>query len=354
MQRHANASAGAQRDADAVAGPHAGAAQARGDAPRAASELGVGQRSSIAGCVGRGRRPRAASQASTSIRERSSARAWQSTGAPPASSRTSATSSRRRHREDHDRPPRGAQRVPAADDHRALRRVRARPRGHRRSASSSSPARARWPSARAATSASAATRGYETEPGSGASGASTSPTCTSRSAGCPSRSSRWSPGYAIGGGHVLHVCLRPDDRRRQRALRPDRPAGRLVRRRLRRRRCSRAQIGPEAREGDLVPLPPVRRAAGARHGASSTRSCRSTTSRRRRCGGAARCSRSRRSRCGCSRRRFNADEDGLAGIQQLAHDTNLLFYASEEAREGREAYKAKRTPDFAQFPQDGP
>ena len=47
---------------------------------------------------------------------------------------------------------------------------------------------------------------------------------------------------------------------------------------------------------------------------------------------------------------FNAAEDGLAGIQQLAHDTNLLFYASEEAREGREAYKAKRRPDFSRFP----
>ena len=47
---------------------------------------------------------------------------------------------------------------------------------------------------------------------------------------------------------------------------------------------------------------------------------------------------------------FNATEDGLAGIQQLAHDTNLLFYASEEAREGREAYKAKRKPDFSRFP----
>ena len=47
---------------------------------------------------------------------------------------------------------------------------------------------------------------------------------------------------------------------------------------------------------------------------------------------------------------FNAHEDGYAGIQQLAHDTNLLFYAGEEAREGREAYKEKRTPDFAQFP----
>jgi naphthoate synthase len=47
---------------------------------------------------------------------------------------------------------------------------------------------------------------------------------------------------------------------------------------------------------------------------------------------------------------FNATEDGLSGIQQLAHDANLLFYASEEAREGREAYKAKRKPDFSKFP----
>src|SRR3954447_1860554 len=47
---------------------------------------------------------------------------------------------------------------------------------------------------------------------------------------------------------------------------------------------------------------------------------------------------------------FHAAEDGYAGLQQLAHDTNLLFYASEEAREGREAYKAKRRPDFSRFP----
>jgi naphthoate synthase len=47
---------------------------------------------------------------------------------------------------------------------------------------------------------------------------------------------------------------------------------------------------------------------------------------------------------------FHAAEDGLAGLQQLAHDANLLFYASEEAREGREAYKEKRRPDFARFP----
>ena len=46
---------------------------------------------------------------------------------------------------------------------------------------------------------------------------------------------------------------------------------------------------------------------------------------------------------------FNAAEDGLSGIQQLAHDANLLFYATEEAQEGREAYKAKRRPEFEKF-----
>jgi naphthoate synthase len=47
---------------------------------------------------------------------------------------------------------------------------------------------------------------------------------------------------------------------------------------------------------------------------------------------------------------FNAAEDGLAGVQQLAHDANLLFYGSPEAQEGRDAYRQKRTPDFSRFP----
>jgi naphthoate synthase len=47
---------------------------------------------------------------------------------------------------------------------------------------------------------------------------------------------------------------------------------------------------------------------------------------------------------------FNAAEDGLAGIQQLAHDANLLFYGSEEAQEGRDAYRERRSPDFGRFP----
>ncbi len=47
---------------------------------------------------------------------------------------------------------------------------------------------------------------------------------------------------------------------------------------------------------------------------------------------------------------FNAAEDGLSGIQQLAHDANLLFYMSEEAQEGRDAYREKRPADFTKFP----
>jgi naphthoate synthase len=47
---------------------------------------------------------------------------------------------------------------------------------------------------------------------------------------------------------------------------------------------------------------------------------------------------------------LNADSDGLAGIQQLAGDATLLYYMTEEAQEGRNAFREKRTPDFAKFP----
>ena len=46
----------------------------------------------------------------------------------------------------------------------------------------------------------------------------------------------------------------------------------------------------------------------------------------------------------------NAADDGLAGIQQLAGDATLLYYMSEEAQEGKRAYLEKRTPDFTRFP----
>ena len=47
---------------------------------------------------------------------------------------------------------------------------------------------------------------------------------------------------------------------------------------------------------------------------------------------------------------FNAADDGLAGIQQLAGDATMLFYMSEEGQEGRNAYVEKRSPDFSRFP----
>ncbi|MGI9118842.1 MAG: enoyl-CoA hydratase-related protein, partial [Acidimicrobiales bacterium] len=47
---------------------------------------------------------------------------------------------------------------------------------------------------------------------------------------------------------------------------------------------------------------------------------------------------------------MNAADDGLAGIQQLAGDATLLFYLSEEAQEGRDAFVQKRPPDFSRFP----
>ena len=47
---------------------------------------------------------------------------------------------------------------------------------------------------------------------------------------------------------------------------------------------------------------------------------------------------------------FNADTDGLAGVQQLAGDATLLFYMTPEAQEGRDAYTQKRAPDFSKFP----
>jgi len=47
---------------------------------------------------------------------------------------------------------------------------------------------------------------------------------------------------------------------------------------------------------------------------------------------------------------LNAGTDGLAGVQQLAGDATLLYYMSEEAQEGRDAFVQKRDPDFSRFP----
>ncbi|MCF8563418.1 1,4-dihydroxy-2-naphthoyl-CoA synthase [Alicyclobacillus tolerans] len=47
---------------------------------------------------------------------------------------------------------------------------------------------------------------------------------------------------------------------------------------------------------------------------------------------------------------FNAETDGLAGIQQLAGDATMLYYMTEEAKEGKNAFLEKRKPDFGKFP----
>ena len=156
-------------------------------------------------------------------------------------------------------------------------------------------------------------------------------------------------GYAIGGGHVLHVVcdltIAADNAR----FGQTGPQGRQLRRRIRRRACSRALVGPKkakeiwflCRQYDaqqaldmglvntVVPLEDLE--------VETVQWCSemlqlSPFALR------------------MIKASFHADEDGLAGIQQLAHDTNLLFYGADEAQEGRDAYKEKRRPGLRAVP----
>ena len=156
-------------------------------------------------------------------------------------------------------------------------------------------------------------------------------------------------GYAIGGGHILHlVCdltIAADNAR----FGQTGPARRVVGRRLRRRRCCATSSGRRRRRSSgscaasttpqqaldmglvntVVPLDRLEEETVAwcrEMLALSPFALR------------------------LAKASFNAHEDGYAGIQQLAHDANLLFYGSEEAQEGRDAYREKRAPDFSRFP----
>ncbi len=52
----------------------------------------------------------------------------------------------------------------------------------------------------------------------------------------------------------------------------------------------------------------------------------------------------------CLKAAFNADCDGQAGLQELAGNATLLYYMTEEAQEGRDAFLRKSPPDFSKFP----
>ena len=252
-------------------------------------------------------------------------------------------------RQDHDRPARGPQRLPAADAGRAVATRSSWPARTPRSASivltgageeafcSGGDQRVRGDTATSATTRSQPARALPRHRPAGAD--------------APPAEAGGGDGRRLRGRRRPHPppLLRPDDRRRQRPLRADRAAGRLLGRRLRRLACC-ATCRDQEGEGVLAALPPVRRRGGAARWAWSTRSCRSRSSSARRSPGAARCSPSPPSPCAWSRRASTPHEDGYAGIQQLAHDANLLFYGSEEASEGREAFKEKRQPDFSKFP----
>jgi naphthoate synthase len=52
----------------------------------------------------------------------------------------------------------------------------------------------------------------------------------------------------------------------------------------------------------------------------------------------------------CLKAALNADCDGQAGLQELAGNATMLYYMTEEGREGKQAFLEKRAPDFRQYP----
>ena len=155
-------------------------------------------------------------------------------------------------------------------------------------------------------------------------------------------------GYAIGGGHVLHlVCdltIAADNARfGQTGPRVGSFDAGL------RGRAAGAHHRAQKGQGGLVPVPPVRCRPGPGLGPGQRRGP------ARRAGGgdgglvpghAATLAHG----AALLKAAFNADTDGLAGIQELAGNATALFYTTDEAQEGRDAFLERRPPDFGRFP----
>ena len=156
-------------------------------------------------------------------------------------------------------------------------------------------------------------------------------------------------GYAVGGGHILHLVCDLTIAADNAQFGQTGPAGGQLRRRLRRQPAGAQRRGEEG-EGDLVPEPALRRRRGARRWGWSTRSSRSTSSSARRVAWCREMAALSPLSLRLLKASFNAAEDGLTGIQQLSHDATLLFYMTEEGQEGRNAYQQGRPPDFSKFP----
>ena len=155
-------------------------------------------------------------------------------------------------------------------------------------------------------------------------------------------------GYAIGGGHVLHLICDltiAADNARFGQTGPqvgsfDGGYGAAL---------HGAHRRPEEGARDLVPLPPVRRAAGARDGPRQHASCRSSELEAETVQWCREMLANSPIALRCLKAALNADCDGQAGLQELAGNATLLYYMTEEGQEGKNAFLEKRPPDFRKF-----
>ena len=155
-------------------------------------------------------------------------------------------------------------------------------------------------------------------------------------------------GFAIGGGHVLHVLCDLTHRRRHRHLRPDRPA-RGQRGRRARHRLPGARGRREEGARDLVPVPAVHGPGSARHGAGEQGRAADGAARGGRALVPRSCSRRARPRWRWPSSRSTSTPSSSAGVAQFALTALHLYYQTEEAMEGRNAFVEKRPVNFGRF-----